>query len=250
MAKSVEREGFFGKYTEHYDDDGKKIGESREREGFFGKYAEHTDAEGNKVGESRDREGFFGDYVEHTDSSGSKIGESREREGFFGDYTEHTDSEGRKIGESREREGFFQDYTEHTGGFHPYDKQKKDAESETTSSNSGASRYSGYGSASYSSSSARYLSTSTFWDNVKFILIFVAWTGGSWLLKEFCDQLLASFTQYSLAWWLTGAVWLLCWPGIIVGAIALAAIGLAILVVIWLSQALVWLIKYFVANPY
>lgn len=41
MPKSYEREGFFGKYTEHYDDQGNKIGESREREGFFGKYVEH-----------------------------------------------------------------------------------------------------------------------------------------------------------------------------------------------------------------
>ncbi len=42
MGKSVEREGFFGKYTEHHDDNGKKTCESREfreREGFFGHYS-------------------------------------------------------------------------------------------------------------------------------------------------------------------------------------------------------------------
>ena len=92
MGESREREGFFGRYTEHFDDDGNKIGESREREGFFGDYTEHTDTSGSKIGESREREGFFGDYTEHTDTSGSKVGESREREGLFGEYTEHTGS--------------------------------------------------------------------------------------------------------------------------------------------------------------
>ena len=65
------------------------MGTSKERDGFFGKYTEHFDDKGNKVSESRDREGFFGDYTEHTDSKGNKIGESKEREGFFGNYTEH-----------------------------------------------------------------------------------------------------------------------------------------------------------------
>ncbi len=125
MPKSYEREGFFGKYTEHYDDQGNKIGESREREGFFGKYVEHYDAHGNKIGESRDREGFFGAYTEHTDTSGRKTGESREREGFFGKYVEHTDSSGKKTGESRKREGFFGDYTEHEGtGFRGKEPEK------------------------------------------------------------------------------------------------------------------------------
>ena len=115
MGESRERDGFFGKYTEHFDDDGNKIGESREREGFFGKYTEDTDAQSNKIGESREREGFFGNYTEHTDSSGNKTGESREQDGFFGKYTEHTDDAGNKVGESRERDGFFGRYTEHTG---------------------------------------------------------------------------------------------------------------------------------------
>lgn len=115
MGKSEEKEGIFGKYTEHYDDKGNKIGESREIDGVFGKYIEHTDARGNKTGESREREGVFSDYTEHTDAGGNKIGESREIEGLFGTYTEHTDAEGHKIGESREVEGVFSRYTEHTG---------------------------------------------------------------------------------------------------------------------------------------
>lgn len=40
-------------------------GESREREGFFGRYTEHTDRSGRKTGESRERKSFFGKYTEH-----------------------------------------------------------------------------------------------------------------------------------------------------------------------------------------
>jgi hypothetical protein len=44
MARSVEREDWIGnKYTEHFDDDGNKTGESRDREDWIGnKYNEHT----------------------------------------------------------------------------------------------------------------------------------------------------------------------------------------------------------------
>jgi hypothetical protein len=118
MSESKERDGVFGKYTEHYDDDGNKIWESRKREGVFGDYTEHTDENGNVIGESRKREGIFGDYTEHTDTDGRLLGESRTREGIFGDYTEHTDSDGNKIGESRERDGVFGEYTEHRGSSH------------------------------------------------------------------------------------------------------------------------------------
>jgi hypothetical protein len=84
MGTSKERDGIFGKYTEHFDDSGKKIGESRERTGIFGNYTEHTNPSGRKTGESRDRTGIFKDYSEHTDSSGRKTGESRERTGLLG----------------------------------------------------------------------------------------------------------------------------------------------------------------------
>jgi len=115
MGTSKERDGIFGKYTEHFDDSGKKIGESRERTGIFGDYTEHTDSSGRKTGESRERRGLLGDYTEHTDSSGRKDGESRERRGLLGDYTEHTDSSGRKVGESRKRGGIFGRYVSHSG---------------------------------------------------------------------------------------------------------------------------------------
>ncbi|MCK4468346.1 MAG: hypothetical protein KAU60_08340 [Desulfobacterales bacterium] len=142
MGESRERDGFFGKYTEHFDDDGNKIGESRERDGFFGKYTEHTDTEGNKSGESRERDGFFGKYTEHTDSPGSKTGESRERDGFFGRYTEHVDAQGNKVGESRERDGFFGRYTEHTGlGWRGSNNVSAGADSTSTNSFSSSSGY-------------------------------------------------------------------------------------------------------------
>lgn len=115
MGTSKERDGFSGKYTEHFDDAGRKIGESRKRQGWFGEYTEHTDTGGRKAGESRERDGWFGRYTEHTDRSGRRTGESRQREGWFGNYTEHTDRRGRKTGESRRREGLFGDYSEHTG---------------------------------------------------------------------------------------------------------------------------------------
>jgi len=127
MGESRNKDGFFGPYTEHLDDDGNKIGESREREGFFGTYVEHTDNKGNKTGESREKEGFFGHYTEHTDQDHSKVGESRQREGFFGPYTEHSDAQGNRTGESRRREGFFGAYTEHTGHVHP-DLEEQDEE--------------------------------------------------------------------------------------------------------------------------
>lgn len=115
MGESREQNGFFGKYTEHFDDNGNKTGESRERTGFFGKYTEHSDTQGNKIGESREQDGFFGSYTEHINSSGNKTGESHEQEGFFGTYTEHVDAQGNKVGESRKRDGFFGRYTEHIG---------------------------------------------------------------------------------------------------------------------------------------
>ncbi len=263
MAKSVERDGIFGKYTEHFDDDGHKVGESRERDGVFGTYVEHTDAAGTKTGESRERDGVFETYTEHTDSSDHKTGESREIQGLFGDYTEHTDESGQKIGESRYREGVFEDYTEHQGSFQPH---------------LGTSRSSGRASGSYETSDAssedstsypdcsvasstdapdRPISTSSSeraseaWElYLKPIVIFAFWAGGSWLLKNGCDQLLAEFTQYSLAWWVTGAIWLLCWPGIVAGALALLVVSLVILAVVKVFELLALLVQYFIENPY
>lgn len=127
MGKSIERDGVFGKYTEHFDDDGNKVGESKIVDGVFGKYVEHTDRHGNKVGESKYREGIFEDYTEHFTRDGKKVGESKDREGIFEDYTEHYSSDGKKLGESKFREGIFQDYTEHTGEPLPFGRREGQA---------------------------------------------------------------------------------------------------------------------------
>lgn len=124
MGKSIERDGVFGKYTEHFDDDGNKVGESKIVDGIFGKYVEHTDRHGNKLGESKYREGIFEDYTEHFTREGKKVGESKDREGIFEDYTEHYSADGKKLGESKFREGIFQDYTEHTGDPLPFGHRK------------------------------------------------------------------------------------------------------------------------------
>ena len=105
-------------------------------------------------------------------------------------------------------------------------------------------------SASYASSFDRFSSNSEVFEFIKYALIFVAWTGGSWLLQGFFDQLLSSFTQYSLAWWFTCFVWILCVPGMIVSAIVLLVIYLVVLVLIWVFEGIVWLIQYFISNPY
>jgi len=71
VSKSEERKGLFGgKYTEHFDDDGIKIGESRELKGVFEDYTEHRDAERQKIAESRVHKGVFEDYTEHVDAEG------------------------------------------------------------------------------------------------------------------------------------------------------------------------------------
>ena len=161
MGKSYERDGIFGKYTEHYDDEGNKIGESHEREGIFGKYTEHTDVTGNRTGESHERDGVFGSYTEHTDASGWTIGESRERVGIFCDYTEHTDTSGKKTGESHEREGIFGKYTEHTGsGWRSGNKgNRSDSKSSNSNSYSGSGSFEGNSNFSERSGSNKFSGT-------------------------------------------------------------------------------------------
>lgn len=98
----MQRQSLLGsKYFEHFNDEGKKVGESRERAGVFGKYIEHCDATGKKVGESRERAGLFGRFVEHTDATGRKTGKSVKRRSLFGDYTEHRDTSGQVVGKSK-----------------------------------------------------------------------------------------------------------------------------------------------------
>jgi len=246
MGTSKERDGLFGKYTEHFDDDGNKVGESKERDGLFGKYIENSDAEGNKTGESREKDGFFGDYTEYSDSSGNKIGESRDREGLFGAYTEHSDSEGKKIGESREREGLFGNYTDHSGGFHPHHKQKHGESRESSSkgdaieSSESAYECSDYGSMTSNSNSASDIAS----ENTMLFLVLgaIAYIGvvwGAWVLMD-------HVTQFSFVWWL-------CVLALLAGIplyIAAAYVAFWLAVAAFVLAIVILLIQYFLQNPY
>ena len=90
-TKIKSRPGLFGT-TVHYDERGRKIGESRP--GLFGDSV-HYDANGKKVGTSR--EGFFGDR-NHYDAKGKHMGKTQG--GFFGDKI-HRDADGKRVGKSR-----------------------------------------------------------------------------------------------------------------------------------------------------
>ena len=96
MAKSEERTDFWGnKTTVHYDDDGKKTGESREEKTFLGdQRTVHYDNSGSKVGESCEEKTFLGDQrTVHYEKSGKKIGQSENEKTFLGDrYTNHDGS--------------------------------------------------------------------------------------------------------------------------------------------------------------
>lgn len=231
MGESRERDGFFGKYTEHFDDNGNKIGESRERDGFFGKYTEHTDATGNKTGESREREGFFGNYSEHTDSSGSKTGESRERDGFFGPYTEHTNTQGEKVGESRERDGFIGKYTEHTGvGWFGKGASKTSGCGPPPTSSSISS---GGGSGSTGGTGDAILG---FLGPVALGALCVGLTFGAIWVNEHTSQ-------FSFLWWLSLAV------ALVSGFFTIQIlIGLAF--VLGVIALVIWLIGYFFKHPW
>ena len=78
---------------EHFDENGKKIGESR-KSIFEGEYVNY-DAKGNKTGTSREQ--LFGVGYNHYDNHGRKTGSSDEN--FFGGYT-NRDANGRVTGSS------------------------------------------------------------------------------------------------------------------------------------------------------
>jgi len=119
-------------------------------------------------------------------------------------------------------------------------------ESDTSSSYD----YSDSGTSSVSTTSSSPSSTtSPAWSLAKSVLIFILWTGGSWVLKGLCEQMLASVHEFSLVWWIIGLVWLLCWPGIIVGALVLLVLSLIAMIVMAIVSALVWLVRYFFQNP-
>ena len=88
--KIKSRPGLFGT-TIHYDEKGRKIGESSP--GLFGATV-HTDAKGKTVGKSYG--GLFGS-TNHYDAKGHRMG--RTDSGLFGTST-HRDEKGRQIGKS------------------------------------------------------------------------------------------------------------------------------------------------------
>ena len=96
--------------TVHYDDYGRKIGESRMEKDFFGnEKTVHYDDYGRKTGESRMEKDFFGDEkTVHYDDYGRKTGETRMEKDFFGnEKTVHYDDYGRKTGETSMEKDFF-----------------------------------------------------------------------------------------------------------------------------------------------
>jgi hypothetical protein len=85
----------FADIEEHFDADGKKIGETRKRQGF---YKETFDANGRKVSETRKEPGFYNDKEVTRGEDGSTTETHRESTGY-GTKEVHT-QDGRKIGES------------------------------------------------------------------------------------------------------------------------------------------------------
>ena len=109
--KSEKETDFFGnEKTVHYDDYGRKIGESQEETDFFGnKKVVHYDSYGHKTGESQEETDFFGnEKTVHYDDYGHKTGESQFEKNFFGDEkVVHYDDYGHKTGESYLEKDFF-----------------------------------------------------------------------------------------------------------------------------------------------
>ncbi len=92
MGKPYSRMNFWGD-IEHFDENGKKTGESRP--GFFdGEYTDY-DADGNRIGTSREQ--LLGVGYNHYDNDGNLTGSSDES--IFGGYT-HRDAYGRVTGTS------------------------------------------------------------------------------------------------------------------------------------------------------
>ena len=104
--KSEKETDFFGnEKTVHYDDYGRKIGESQEETDFFGnKKVVHYDSYGHKTGESQLETDFFGnEKTVHYDDYGHKTGESQFEKDFFGNEKVITyGASGGKVGEYRD----------------------------------------------------------------------------------------------------------------------------------------------------
>jgi len=95
---------------EHFDETGKKVGESRPDTDWLGQpKMVHEDAQGNVVGESKPDTDWLGNpKTVHTDAEGTRIGESVPDTDWLGaPKTVHTDADGNVIGESRDETDIF-----------------------------------------------------------------------------------------------------------------------------------------------
>ncbi len=148
---SEEKDGVFGKYTEHKNKDGETTGYSEKKDGVFCPHIEHTNIDGKTTGYSEDKEWPFGKYTEHTSTDGDTVGYSERKDGVFGPYVEHTDPSNRTTGWSEQTESVFGRYTEHHGHSH----HTSEPDSETHSASQRTSGHGSYacGSGSYSPSS-------------------------------------------------------------------------------------------------
>ncbi|MDP3779495.1 MAG: hypothetical protein Q8R30_05640 [bacterium] len=151
---SEEKNGVFGKYTEHKNKDGETTGYSEKKDGVFGEYTEHTDTEGKTTGYSENKEGLFGKYTEHTDTNEKTTGYSEGKQGLLGGYVEHTDSSDRTTGWSETKSNAFGRYTEHYGDSH-YTGESDSEPHSGDQNTSGHSSYS-YGGGGHSSLSNGY----------------------------------------------------------------------------------------------
>lgn len=117
-GRSVRRTDWLGNpYTEHLDEDGRRVGRSEAKKDWLGNaYIETRNSDGEIVETSRREKDWLGnDYVQHRDSEGDKSGQSRASQDWLGnDYVEHRDADGNERGRSRKRQDWLgNDYTEH-----------------------------------------------------------------------------------------------------------------------------------------
>ena len=108
MSRSEIKTDFFGnKYTQHYNDNGDKIGTSVAKESFTGtKFIQHYDNDDNEIGSSEFKEDWLGnEYVQHFDNKSEKSGFSEKREDILGnEYVQHFDNKSEKTGYSEKKE--------------------------------------------------------------------------------------------------------------------------------------------------
>ncbi len=108
----------------------------------------------------------------------------------------------------------------------------------STGGGSGSSSKYIIGSVFSGSLTAAFKSRCRTWKFPKLGLAFIAWTGGSWLLQQFCLQGLKDVTEYSLAWWLMTLGFIASLPGVIVGGLAVVVVVMVFLVIVLVVQTI------------